>query len=126
MLVPMPVTIHPVLALAGGSQVTVVALVVKPPPAQFAMFAIPTGLAKAWLESPRNAIPAKRYGRCLSCFILLLGILIEVQPTCAAARGESTIDNFTFAKRGGQGGLSIIAISTKARCSPNGTTEFSP
>jgi hypothetical protein len=77
MLVGRPVAMHPKPEPAGGSQLMVVALKVKPPPGvQFVMFAVPTGLATAWFESPRNANPARRYGRCFNSFILLLGIPI--------------------------------------------------
>src|SRR5579863_2428369 len=73
MLVGRPVAMHPVPALATGRKTTEAALTVTPPPGvQFVMLATPTGLAMAWLEKPRNAIPAMRYKRWLSRFIVLL------------------------------------------------------
>lgn len=55
---------HPTFGPAEGSHVNVVALIVTPPPGgQFEISAIPNGLAMAWLDRPRNAIPATRYNR---------------------------------------------------------------
>jgi hypothetical protein len=61
MSVGRPVAMHPKFVPALGSQVIVVAVIVIPPSGvQLVILTVPIGLAAAWLESPRRAIPANK------------------------------------------------------------------